>query len=83
MLPLTPPRVLTLAPVRRLPPPGDGFVEAAVAVTERGEALVLSVEPAGADDVQVDEVLAQLSNPERGLSFLFGVTSGAPALLMG
>ncbi|MEO1471925.1 MAG: hypothetical protein AAFV86_23050 [Pseudomonadota bacterium] len=54
MLPLTPPRVLTLAPVRRLPPPGDGFVEAAVAVTERGEALVLSVEPAGADAVWAD-----------------------------
>ncbi|MEO1688652.1 MAG: hypothetical protein AAFU61_12165, partial [Pseudomonadota bacterium] len=54
VLPLTPPRVLTLAPVRRLPPPGDGFVEAAVAVTERGEALVLSVEPAGADAVWAD-----------------------------
>ncbi len=43
----------------------------------------IAIDPGRVTDEQVDAALAVLSNPERGLSFLFGVTSGAPALLMG
>lgn len=66
-------------------PPGfEPDFSIAKAARDFGLAYVrIPVEPSGADDLQVDAALAQLSNPERGLSFLFGVTSGTPALLMG